>query len=99
MKLAIRGVVKMNREPNGGRPVTGDTRGSTKMTRVYDDIYDMIYWICQAEGITSAELLDPFIRAQLQARRMENDATIQVLKRARQARRTQAAGGTGESAE
>src|SRR5262245_36987761 len=42
-----------------------DEAGSTS-TRVYDLDWFLIYWICKATGMESAELLKPIIRARLE---------------------------------
>lgn len=35
------------------------------MTRVYDDIHFMVYWVTEATNETSAALLDPLVRSPL----------------------------------
>lgn len=67
----------------GGRPKAGDGKGGTRGARVYEDLYDMIYWIQQAEGVSMAALLDPLLRPQIVARYNRRKEAIDVLKKTR----------------
>lgn len=64
----------------GGRP-KGNAEASTKQVRLMDDLVEMIGWIVRIEGGSSATLLDPMIRAEIEARYKPLDAEVQEIKR------------------
>lgn len=61
---------------------------STHQIRVNADLGEMIAWIARVEDTTTAQLLDPMLRAQIQARYKRHEVVIDKLKTAEAALRT-----------
>ena len=55
----------------------------TEPSRVYHYDYYMIYWLCEALGENSAEILKPIIRAGLKAKFDQKRDVIEALQRNR----------------
>lgn len=60
---------------------------TTHQIRVNADLGEMIAWIARVEDMTTAQLLDPMVRAQIQARYKKHEAVIEKLKAAEDALR------------
>ena len=58
--------------------------GETRHVRVFDDLAEMIAWICRVENTTTAKLLDPIIRGSVVARYAQIEDVVAALKRAEQ---------------
>ncbi len=58
---------------------------SSHQIRVNADLGEMIAWIVRVEDTTSAQLLDPMIRAQIRTRYEKHQAVIDRLKAAENA--------------
>lgn len=67
----------------GGRPDPETSRGGTKSLRVYEDLFEMAYWITEVTGEKSAELLDPMLRKPITEKYDQFRAAIDALKAAR----------------
>lgn len=48
--------------------------------RVFDDVADMLSWICEVQRLSSAVVLDPLIRDAIQVRYAELYPTIRKVK-------------------
>lgn len=70
------GAIRMSK----GRPPTGRPN-RTELIRVRSDLADMIRWICRAEVLEAADLLDPLIREAIQERYAGAYALIRQMKR------------------
>jgi hypothetical protein len=60
---------------------------STHQIRVNADLGEMIAWVARVEDTTTAQLLDPMLRAQVLARYAKHAAVIEKLKTAERALR------------
>lgn len=55
---------------------------ATRQVRVFEDMGEMISWIVRVEGGTTANLLDPMIRVQIEAKYAKHRAVIDKIKAA-----------------
>jgi hypothetical protein len=62
----------------------GDDKASHQI-RVNADLGEMIAWIVRVEETTTAQLLDPMLRAQIVARYKKIEAAVEEIKAAEQA--------------
>lgn len=76
---------RMGRQRGGAGADDGD-RG-THQIRVHSDLGEMISWIIRVEGGTTANLLDPMLRAQILTRFERYKDEIEELKKAERALR------------
>jgi hypothetical protein len=51
----------------GGRPSKKEGERSTKLVRLPKDLAEMLVWINEITGVSSAEFIDPLIRPQVEA--------------------------------
>lgn len=65
-----------------GRPTTGEGDRGTRQVRVMEDIAEMCGWIVRVEGGTTAQLLDPMVRAEIEARYERHRAAIEKIRAA-----------------
>lgn len=72
-------------KPTAGRPPRDEGDRGTRQIRVFEDLGEMISWIIRVEGGTTANLLDPMIRAQILARYTKHQDVIAKLKAAEEA--------------
>lgn len=66
----------------------GKSRNEDKAShqiRVKPDLGEMIAWIVRVEDTTTAQLLDPMLRAQIQTRYKKHEAAIEKIKVAEEA--------------
>jgi hypothetical protein len=66
------------------RPAPAADETGTRQVRVNGDIGEMIGWIYEIEGVSSAVLLDPLVRPQVTARYERIRATVEKIKRRRE---------------
>lgn len=66
--------------PKGGRPKRDESGQGTRQVRVFDDVADMLSWICEVQRLSSAVVLDPLIRNVIQRRYTELYPTIRKVK-------------------
>lgn len=70
------------RMAKAGRPKLDDSDRGTKQVRVFEDLAEMISWIVRIEGGTTANLLDPMIRAEVESRYERHRAAIEKIRAA-----------------
>lgn len=75
---------RMHMPPKRGRPMKPEGSGdeTTKMVRLANDVAEMIGWIVKVDGGTAAQLLDPLIRAPIQARYRQIQPQVERIKQA-----------------
>lgn len=70
---------EVRRMGKGGRP-RGNADAETKQTRINDDLREMLAWIVRIEGGSSAQILDPLIRPEIEARYARVKPTVDRIK-------------------
>jgi hypothetical protein len=65
-----------------GRPPTGDGERGTKQVRLMEDLAEKCAYIVKVEGGTTAQLLDPMIRDEVEARYERHRPAIEKIKAA-----------------
>lgn len=68
----------------GKKPRRNESDQGTKHVRLFEDIVDMVGWIVRVEGGSSAQLLDPMIRAQVTAKYRRHEDVINRMRAAEQ---------------
>ena len=66
----------------GGRPRKSDGDQATRHVRLFEDIAEWVKWVVRVEGGSSAQLLDPLIRAPILARYKKHEKAIEAIKAA-----------------
>lgn len=78
----------------GGRPRKEEGERGTRQIRAFEDIADMLGWICHFEGGSVAQILDPMLRAQVAARYAPYAGAVEAIKAAENGARTAASAKT-----
>jgi hypothetical protein len=65
-----------------GRPLSSEGERGTKQVRIMEDLAEMCSWIVRVEGGTTAQLLDPMVRAEVEARYERHKAAIEKIRAA-----------------
>jgi hypothetical protein len=66
----------------GGRPKKSDGDQATRHVRLFEDLAEWVSWIVRVEGGSSAQILDPLLRAPLYARFKKHEKVIEAIKAA-----------------
>lgn len=75
----------MGRGGKGGRPKTGQGEQGTRQIRVFDDLADKLSWIVRVLDTSTAQLLDPMIRADIESLYQRHEPAILRIKAAEEA--------------